>query len=106
MSPSVSLSIRQRTGAVVDHHYDDTNPHKPLWLMFPGGAVAVLSLLWVIWGFYKAYFAATIDESELPYIPLLFIFYFAGVFAFSYGYELYDFTRAVKLTIKIGLIGL
>ncbi len=63
MSAPLPGSIRERAGAVVDHHYDDTNPHKPLWLMFPGGAVAVVSLLWVVWGFYKAYFAAKIARG-------------------------------------------
>ncbi len=98
--------MRERAGAVVDHHYDDTNPHKPLWLMFPGGAVAVIALLWAAWGFYNAYFGPKPDSSDLPYLPLLLLFYFGGVFAFSYGYELYDVTRALKLTLKIGLIGL
>ena len=99
-------SIRQRAGAVVDHHYDTTSPHKPLWLMFPGGAVAVVALLWAVWIGYQGWFAPHPQPAALALLPLTLVLYFAGVFAFSYGYELCDTGRAVKLTIKLGLIGL
>jgi hypothetical protein len=98
-------SIRERAGALVDHHYDTTNPDKPLWLMFPGGAVGVSALGWAIWVGYRSWFAPRPQPAGLGLLlPLL--LYFAGVFVFSYGYELYDTPRAIKLTVKLGLIGL
>ncbi len=99
-------SIRERAGAAVDHHYDQTNPDKPLWLMFPAGAVAVVALLWAVWICYQAWFAPHPQPAALKILPITLVFYFAGVFYFSYGYELYNTGRAVKLTITIGLIGL
>ena len=99
-------SIRERAGAVVDHHYDTSNPDKPLWLMFPAGAVAVVALGWTVWICYQAWFAARPAPAASAILPFTLILYFAGVFGFSYGYELYDTGRAVRLTAKLGLIGL
>ncbi len=99
-------SIRERAGAVVDHHYDTTNPDKPLWLMFPAGAVAVAALAWTLWICYHAWFAPHSQPAGLSVLPLPLILYIVSVFAFSYGYELYDTGSALKLTIKLGLIGL
>ena len=32
-----TLNIRARTRQVVDHHYDNEKPGKPLYLLSPGG---------------------------------------------------------------------
>jgi len=39
-----TLDVRARTRQVVDHHHDDDKPGKPLYLLIPGGLVALASL--------------------------------------------------------------
>ncbi len=99
-----------RTAAVADHHHDTSNPNKPLFLLIPGGAIAVTSLLGAAWQVYANYVSDSAPKtlgSDIPLgIVLLLLLYFAGLFVFSYGYELYDLPKAIKLTIIAGLIGI
>ena len=44
-----TLDVRARTRQVVDHHYDDDKPGKPLYLLIPGGLVALASLARIIY---------------------------------------------------------
>ena len=44
-----TLDVRDRTRQVVDHHYDDDKPGKPLYLLIPGGLVALASLALIIY---------------------------------------------------------
>jgi len=105
-----TMQLRARTAAVSDHHYDTSNPDKPLFLLIPGGAMAVAALLFGAWQFYFAY----VDEKAVRPVPdevvgriiLTLILYFAGLFLFSVGYELYDLKKAALLTIVAGIIGI
>lgn len=105
-----TLQLLARTAAVAGHHHDSGNPDKPLFLLIPGGTVALASL---IFGAYRVYFGL-LDEHALKPVPpevinqiiLALIVYFSGLFVFSYGYELYDLKKAAKVTILAGIIGI
>ncbi len=102
-----SLRLRQRTADVVDHHYDDDKPGKPLYLMIPGGLIALASLLLVIFIGYQSYGQATMDQGQGNLLMLVLApFYIGGVFLFSYGYELYDVGKALRDTVIIVFITL
>ena len=102
-----SHRVSARTSEVVDYHYNDAEPGKPLRLLIPGGLVAVASFLalglvgygqWVEGGMYST-------EGRL-WAGLLLIPYFGGLFVFFYGYELYDLGRAIKWTLVAGVAGI
>ncbi|MCL4393554.1 MAG: hypothetical protein M1482_01865 [Chloroflexi bacterium] len=99
------LNVRAKANRVVDHHYDDDKPGKPLYLLIPGGLVAVASLLLIIFIAYRTWLDASLDPNTgLVLILLLAPFYVGGVFVFSYGYELYDIPRALRDTAVIVFI--
>lgn len=99
-----------RTAAIAEHHHDTCNPDKPLFLLIPGGTIALASL---IFGAYRVYFGL-LDEHALKPVPpelinqIIFalIMYFSGLFVFSYGYELYNLKKAAKVTILAGVVGI
>jgi hypothetical protein len=90
---------------VMEHHYNTENPDKPLWLLVPGAMIA-LAALGVIIGFaYQAWYAKTITiDQGVSRILLLAPIYAAGVFVFSYGYELYDVGAAIRLTLIVVVV--
>lgn len=93
-----------KSAAVIDHHFDDGIPGKPLHLMIPGGLIALLSLgafaylQWQSWQHVIEH-AQAVQAQTLSAIG-----YVVGVFLFSYGYELYDFSEALKLTVIVVLV--
>lgn len=100
-----TFNIRAKTRQVVAHHYDDAKPGKPLYLMIPGGVIGLLALAFIAWIAYRVWIEATLSEAlGLPLIALLAPFYIGGVFLFSYGYELYDVWKALRLTAIIVFI--
>jgi len=104
-SKSGTLNIRAKTNQVVDHHYDDAKPGKPLYLLIPGGLIALASLALEIFIAYQAFLNETIPQSTgLVLMLLLAPFYIGGVFLFSYGYELYNLPRALRDTAIIVFI--
>jgi uncharacterized membrane protein YgcG len=97
--------VNSKTRQVVDYHYDDDLPGKPLFLLIPGGLIALVSLGLIIWIAYRTYYQDGMDASAgLPMILLLAPFYVGGVFLFSYGYELYDLRKALRDTAVIVFI--
>jgi hypothetical protein len=102
-----SHRIFARTAEVRAYHHDDSTPGKPLWLMIPAGIVGVLALLGIGWVGYQNFVVAETPSND-GYLELGFLlfFYIAGVFYFSYGYELYDLKKAIKLSLIIGVVGL
>jgi hypothetical protein len=104
---SGTFQVRARTRQVVDHHYDDQKPGKPLYLLIPGGLIALASLALVVYVAYLTWFDGRIaQDTGLVLLAILAPFYIGGVFVFSYGYELYDLGRALRLTGLIVFITL
>ena len=100
-----TLSIRSKTNQVVDHHYDDGKPGKPLYLLIPGGLIALASLALELLIAYQTFLNEAIaQETGVVLMLVLAPFYIGGVFLFSYGYELYDFARALRDTAIIVFI--
>jgi hypothetical protein len=101
-----SRDLRARSAAIVDHHYDTENPHKPLWLLIPSGLVALFMLACAIATAYSVWYKGDMKVSEGEgVIAVLMVFYLCAVFVFSYGYELYNVPRALRDTAIIGLAG-
>lgn len=102
-----ALKVRAKTNEVKDYHYDDSRPGKPLYLLIPGGLIALASLALEIYIIYRTWFEGTLDtDTGIMLALLLAPFYIGGVFLFSYGYELYDVPRALRLTAIIVFITL
>lgn len=101
------LKVRAKTREVKDYHDDDARPGKPLYLLIPGGLIALACLALVITIIYKTWFEASLDpETGTLLVVLLAPFYVGGVFLFSYGYELYNVPRALRLTAIIVFVTL
>lgn len=94
--------ISAKTHEVVDYDHDDSQPGKPLHILIPGGLVALATLGVMILVAYMTWIEGRLDQTlGLILIALLFPFYVGGVFLFSYGYELYNIPRAIRLTAII-----
>jgi hypothetical protein len=94
--------VRAKTRQVADYHYDDGTPGKPLHLLIPGGLIALVSLGLIIYIAYRVWYENSLQESTgITLLVLLAPIYIGGVFLFSYGYELYDLPRALRLTAII-----
>jgi preprotein translocase subunit SecG len=101
------LNVRAKTAQVVDHHHDDAKPGKPLYLLVPGGLIALAALALIIYIAYLTWFQGDMAQDRgLTLIAILAPFYIGGVFLFSYGYELYDLPKALRLTAIIVFITL
>jgi hypothetical protein len=88
-----------KTRQAVEHHYDDARPGKPLYLMLPGGVIALASLALIALIVYRVWIAQVMAQaSGVPLLVLLVPLYIGGVFLFSYGYELYNVPKALRLT--------
>jgi hypothetical protein len=94
--------VSAKTHEVIDYDHDETKPGKPLHILIPGGLVALGALGTIILIVYLTWFEGRLDESlGIGLIILLAPFYVGGVFLFSYGYELYNIPRAIRLTAII-----
>lgn len=94
--------VRAKTREVYDYDHDESKPGKPLHIMVPGGLVALAALGTIIFIIYLTWFENQIYETTaVPLLLLLAPFYVGGVFLFSYGYELYNIPRALRLTAII-----
>lgn len=94
--------ISAKTQEVIAYDHDDSLPGKPLHILIPGGLVALAALGVIILIAYRTWFQGELDRGTgLLLIGLLAPFYVGGVFLFSYGYELYNIPRALRLTAII-----
>src|SRR5215213_3091416 len=94
--------VSAKTQEVIAYDHDPSLPGKPLHILIPGGLVALAALGVIILVAYRTWFQGELDQSTgLLLIGLLSPFYVGGVFLFSYGYELYNIPRALRLTAII-----
>lgn len=96
------FDVRAKTHQVVDHHYDENRPGKPLYLLIPGGLIALAALAVIVFLGYHVWIQADLPQANgLALMAVLAPIYVGGVFLFSYGYELYDVPKALRLTAFI-----
>lgn len=94
--------VGAKTHEVVEYDHDETKPGKPLHVLIPGGLVALASLAVIVLVAYLTWVEGQVEQGTgLVLIGILFPFYVGGVFLFSYGYELYNVPRAIRLTAII-----
>lgn len=94
--------VGAKTHEVIEYDHDETKPGKPLHILIPGGLVALAALGVIILVAYLTWFDGQLEQSTgTVLIAILFPFYVGGVFLFSYGYELYNIPRAIRLTLII-----
>jgi uncharacterized membrane protein YhaH (DUF805 family) len=95
-------AVRAKTREVVDYHRDEAQPGKPLQWLIPGGLIAVASLLAALFVIYRTWIDPTLSEQQgITLLLIMAPVYVVGVFMFSYGYELYDVPKAIRLTALI-----
>jgi hypothetical protein len=93
------LNVRDKTRQVVDHHYDQGKQGKPLYLLVPGGLIGLASLALIITTAYAIWIRGSLAQANgFILLALLAPVYIGGVFLFSYGYELYNLRKALRLT--------
>jgi hypothetical protein len=94
--------VGAKTQEVISYDHDEALPGKPLHILIPGGLVALAALAVIVIVGYQTWFKGEMDQSTgLVLIAILAPFYIGGVFLFSYGYELYNVPRALRLTAII-----
>lgn len=97
--------VRQKTREVVEFHRDVERPGKPLHLIIPFGLLALAALAAIAGVAHQTWVTHAWEESKgIGTLVVLLPVYIGSVFAFSYGYELYDVDRATKLTAWIVLL--
>ncbi|MBN8581440.1 MAG: hypothetical protein J0L96_12275 [Anaerolineae bacterium] len=99
--------VRAKTHEVVDYDHDDEKPGKPLHILVPGGLIALAVLALIIFIGYQTFIEESLSQNlGLVLMGILSPFYVGGVFLFSYGYELYNIPRALRLTAIIVFVTL
>ncbi len=99
--------VRAKTHEVVDYDHDDEKPGKPLHILIPGGLIALAVLALIVFIGYLTFLEESINQNlGLVLMGILSPFYVGGVFLFSYGYELYNIPRALRLTAIIVFVTL
>ena len=94
--------VAAKTHEVVEYDRDDSLPGKPLHILIPGALIALASLAVIVFVIYQTWFENRLDQSTgIILLVILAPFYIGGVFLFSYGYELYNIPRALRLTAII-----
>ncbi|HSL29129.1 MAG TPA: zinc ribbon domain-containing protein [Anaerolineales bacterium] len=94
--------IGAKTQEVIQYDRNESLPGKPLHILIPGGLVALAALAVMVLVAYLTWFEGEIPQGTgLLLIAILAPFYVGGVFLFSYGYELYNIPRALRLTVII-----
>ncbi len=99
--------VRAKTNEVFEYDHDDEKPGKPLHILIPGGLIALATLALIIFIGYLTWFDESLSQ-EIGVVLLIILapFYVGGVFLFSYGYELYNIPRAIRLTAIIVFVTL
>jgi hypothetical protein len=99
--------VRAKTHEVYEYDHDDEKPGKPLHILIPGGLIALATLAVIIFVGYQTFVEENLQQSLGTTLMLILSpFYVGGVFLFSYGYELYNIPRALRLTAIIVFVTL
>ncbi len=99
--------VAAKTHEVFEYDRDDEKPGKPLHILIPGGLIALATLALIIFIGYQTWFEENLAQNlGITLIIILAPFYVGGVFLFSYGYELYNLPRALRLTAIIVFVTL
>lgn len=99
--------VRAKTHEVFEYDHDDEKPGKPLHILIPGGLIALATLALIVFIAYQTWFEGNLAENiGTILVIILSPFYVGGVFLFSYGYELYNIPRALRLTAIIVFVTL
>lgn len=99
--------VRAKTSEVLEYENNDEKPGKPLHILIPGGLIALATLALIIFIAYLTWYDGSLAESTGTFLCLILApFYVGGVFLFSYGYELYNIPRAIRLTAIIVFVTL
>jgi hypothetical protein len=99
--------VRAKTHEVFEYDHNEEKPGKPLHVMVPGGLIALASLGLIVFIAYLTWYEGNMEQNTgLLLIGILSPFYVGGVFLFSYGYELYNIPRAIRLTAIIVFVTL
>jgi len=94
--------VAAKTHEVIDYDHDESLPGKPLHILIPGGLIALAALGVIILVIYQTWFENQLAQSTGSVLLIILApFYVGGVFLFSYGYELYNIPRALRLTAII-----
>lgn len=94
--------VRAKTNEVFEYDHNDEKPGKPLHILIPGGFIALITLGVMILVAYQTWVETNLSQSlAIVLLVILSPFYIGGVFLFSYGYELYNIPRALRLTAII-----
>lgn len=94
--------LRAKTHEVYEYDHDPSKPGKPLHILIPGGLIALATLALIVFIAYQTFLEETLSQDlGVTLVLILAPFYVGGVFLFSYGYELYDIPRAIRLTAII-----
>ena len=99
--------VRAKTHEVYEYDHDDNKPGKPLHILIPGGLIALATLALIVFIAYLTWFEESLAQETGTILCLILApFYVGGVFLFSYGYELYNIPRAIRLTAIIVFVTL
>lgn len=99
--------VRAKTNEVFEYENNDEKPGKPLHILIPGGLVALATLALIVYIIFITWFDRTLAEETGTFLCIILApFYVGGVFLFSYGYELYNIPRALRLTAIIVFVTL
>ncbi|MEK6753301.1 MAG: hypothetical protein AABZ00_13670 [Chloroflexota bacterium] len=99
--------VRAKTHEVFEYDHDDEKPGKPLHILIPGGLIALATLALIVFIAYLTWFDESLAQEIGTVLCLILApFYVGGVFLFSYGYELYNIPRAIRLTAIIVFVTL
>jgi hypothetical protein len=99
--------MRAKTHEVYEYDHDENKPGKPLHILIPGGLIALATLALIVFIGYQTYIEESLSQNLGNILMLVLApFYVGGVFLFSYGYELYNIPRALRLTAIIVFVTL
>ncbi|MFN8435782.1 MAG: hypothetical protein U0V18_17295 [Anaerolineales bacterium] len=99
--------VQAKTSEVLEYENNDEKPGKPLHILIPGGLIALGTLALIVFIAYLTWFDDSLADSTGTFLCLILSpFYVGGVFLFSYGYELYNIPRALRLTAIIVFVTL